>query len=399
MNDFHTNDSLYEDKEEEDIEGFPNSLNNSNSNFDNESNNMNNDNGMYTNEYVKNEYNFFQPRKPKTIIDYFNINSNEYKKIKMYQKVKLMLYGLNALSQNNIDEICYLSWFYSQKLSHKKLSTIVQIIVYKIIKKYDIKSISLKDLKNKINFRYKTYLKNEKLFPELNNQKNINISVNIKTNSNTNTNENINKDMLNKKSHNKNIIISNNIYCIKHPNNSNYSDSVYNSIKKYIKTLKEKSQIQSNKIKLKNKKGNKNDMSIETIFEKFKTDEKNIKELYCNPVIFELNKCQEQCKCFIYNNKRTSSDNNNGETINGNIINLKEENEKILSDENIFENYFKDKINSDILGIGMIKYFIDTNKIIILSYKIIKELLNCNIHQVKKSIVYINLYNKYINNI
>jgi len=399
MNDFHTNDSLYEDKEEEDIEGFPNSLNNSNSNFDNESNNMNNDNGMYTNEYVKNEYNFFQPRKPKTIIDYLNINSDEYRKIKMYQKVKLMLYGLNALSQNNIDEICYLSWFYSQKLSHKKLSTIVQIIVYKIIKKYDIKSISLKDLKNKINFRYKTYLKNEKLFPELNNQKNINISVNIKTNSNTNTNENINKDMLNKKSHNKNIIISNNIYCIKHPNNSNYSDSVYNSIKKYIKTLKEKSQIQSNKIKLKNKKGNKNDMSIETIFEKFKTDEKNIKELYCNPVIFELNKCQEQCKCFIYNNKRTSSDNNNGETINGNIINLKEENEKILSDENIFENYFKDKINSDILGIGMIKYFIDTNKIIILSYKIIKELLNCNIHQVKKSIVYINLYNKYINNI
>ena len=399
MNDFHTNDSLYEDKEEEDIEGFPNSLNNSNSNFDNESNNMNNDNGMYTNEYVKNEYNFFQPRKPKTIIDYFNFNSDEYRKFKMYQKVKLMLYGLNSLSQSNIDEICYLSWFYSQKLSHKKLSTIVQIIVYKIIKKYDIKSISLKDLKNKINFRYKTYLKNEKLFPELNNQKNINISVNIKTNSNTNTNENINKDMLNKKSHNKNIIISNNIYCIKHPNNSNYSHSVYNSIKKYIKTLKEKSQIQSNKIKLKNKKGNKNDMSIETIFEKFKTDEKNIKELYCNPVIFELNKCQEQCKCFIYNNKRTSSDNNNGETINGNIINLKEENEKILSDENIFENYFKDKINSDILGIGMIKYFIDTNKIIILSYKIIKELLNCNIHQVKKSIVYINLYNKYINNI
>ncbi len=140
-------------------------------------------------------------------------------------------------------------------------------------------------------------------------------------------------------------------------------------------------------------------MIIEKIFEKFKSDENNTKELYCSPIIFELNKCQEQCKCFIYNNKRTSSDNYNDETINGNIINLKEENEKILSDENIFEDYFKDKINSDILGLGMIKYFIDKNKIIILSYNIIKEIFNCNIHQVKKSIIEINLYNKYINNI
>ena len=116
-------------------------------------------------------------------------------------------------------------------------------------------------------------------------------------------------------------------------------------------------------------------------------------------IIFELNKCQEQCKCFIYNDKRNSSDIYNDETINGNIINLKEENEKKLSDEKNFENYFKDKINSDILGLGMIKYFIDKNKIIILSYNIIKEIFNCNIHQVKKSILYINLYNKYINNI
>jgi len=391
MNDFHTNDSFSENKEEEDMEDYPNSINNSNSNFNYEINSMYNGNEtVYGNEYVKNEYNFYDSKKHKTIIDYLNINSDEYRKYKMSQKIKLMLYGLNSLSQSNIDEICYLSWYYSQKLSHKKLSTIVQIIVYKIIKKYNIKSISLKDLKSKLNFRYKTYLKNEKLFPELDSYKNISTSTNT-----TNTN----KDILNKKSHHKNYIISNNIYCIKIPSTPNYSESVYNSTKKYIKTLKEKSQSQSNKIKLKGKKGNKNNMIIEKIFEKFKSDENNTKELYCSPIIFELNKCQEQCKCFIYNNKRTSSDNYNDETINGNIINLKEENEKILSDENIFEDYFKDKINSDILGLGMIKYFIDKNKIIILSYNIIKEIFNCNIHQVKKSIIEINLYNKYINNI
>ena len=395
MNDFYTNDSLSENKEEEDKDDYPNSLNNSNSNSNNEINNIYNDNGTYyPNEYVKNEYNFCYSKKHKTIIDYLNFNSDEYKKYKMSQKIKLMLYGLNSLSQSNIDEICYLSWYYSQKLSHKKLSTIVQIIVYKIIKKYNIKSISLKDLKSKINFRYKTYLKNEKLFAELDNHKNINISINS-----INTNVNTNKDILNKNSYHKNNIISNNIYCIKIPSIPNYSDSVYNSTNKYIKTLKEKSQSQSNKIKLKGKKGNKNNMIIEQIFEKFKTDENNVKELYYSPVIFELNKCQEQCKCFIYNNKLTSSDKNNDETINGNIISLKEENEKILSDRNIFEDYFKDKVNSDILGLGMIKYFIDKNKIIILSYNIIKEIFNCNIHQVKKSIFYINLYNDYINNI
>ena len=394
MNDYHTNDSFSEDKEEEDMEDYPNSLNNSNSNFNDEINNMYSDSGtIYHNEYVKKEYNFYDSKRPKTIIDYLNFNSEEYRKNKMSQKIKLMLYGLTSLSQSNIDEICYLSWFYSQKLSHKKLSTIVQIIVYKIIKKYNIKSITLKDLKSKINFRYKTYLKNEKLFPELDNHNN-NMQISINT-----INTNAKKDILNKNSHHKNNIINNNIYYIKIPNNPNYSDSVYNSTKKYIKILKEKSQRQPNKIKLKGKKGNKNNMIIEKIFEKFKTDENNLNELYFNPVIFELNKCQEQCKCFIYNNKRTSSDNNNDEIINGNTINLKEENEKILSDENIFEDYFKDKINCEILGLGMIKYFIDNNKIIILSYNIIKEIFNCNIHQVKKSIDYINLYNKEINNI
>ena len=390
MNNSYTNDSHSEEKEEEDMELYPNSLNNSNSNFNNEINNMNYDNeSIYPNEYIKNEYNFCDSKKHKTIIDYLNINSDEYRKNKMSQKIRLMLYGLTSLSQSNIDEICYLSWFYSQKLSHKKLSTIVQIIVYKIIKKYNIKSISLKDLKNKINFRYKTYLKNEKLFPELDNNKNINISTNININS---TNE-----IQNKNSHHKNNIVCNNIYCIKIPNKSNYSDSVYNFITKFIKTLKEKSQ--SNKIKLRGKKENKNNIIIEKIYEKFKTEEKNIKELYCNPIFFELNKCQKQCKCFIYNNKRTSSDNNNEKALNGDIIDLKEEKEKILSDENIFGDYFKDKINSDILGLGMIKYFIDKNKIIILSYKIIKEIFNFSIHQIKKSISYINLYNNYINNL
>jgi hypothetical protein len=89
MNDFHTNDSLSENIKEEDVEDYPNSLNNSNSNFNNEINSMYNGNEtIYANEYVKNEYNFYQSQKHKTIIDYLNINSDEYKKNKMSQKIK-----------------------------------------------------------------------------------------------------------------------------------------------------------------------------------------------------------------------------------------------------------------------------------------------------------------------
>ena len=112
----------------------------------------------------------------------------------------------------------------------------------------------------------------------------------------------------------------------------------------------------------------------------------------------ELNNCQEQCKFFIYNYKQNSSDFKLDSSFNNKIINLKEEEETNISNENKFNDYFKNKICCDILGLGMIKYFIDKNKIIVLSYKILKEIFNCNISQVKKSIVYIKLYINNINN-
>ena len=394
MNNIDTNSSCFEEKEEEDDNYHETSQNDSNPmQYNKDFEYINNE--TYVNEFTKyNQYNFCTGKRPRNTIDYFNMNSDEYKKSKMEQKIKLMLIKLTSLTKSNIDEICYLTRFYSKKFPHKKLNTIVPIIVYKIIKKYNIKTITLKDLKNKINFSYKTYFQNEKLFSELNSY----------------INKNTNNCTSNKINNNNNNIYKNLVY-IKTPS---YSELVYNSVIKHIKIIKEKSQNNLNINKLKTKKRNKknsdngqnveseekNNKVIEQIIEKFSKDENNIKELYSSPLIFELNNCQEQCKNFIFNNQRTSSDNNfDKKEINNNIINIKEEDEKKLSDENMFDDYFKDKIDFEILGLGMIKYFIDKNKIIILSYRNLKEISNCNIYQVKKSILYIKLYINYINNI
>ena len=352
-----------------------------------EDNNYRNNETIYEKEYnyksnnINNYYNF--NKKPKTTIDFLNINSDEYKKNKMYKKIKLMINNL-FLPKSYNDEICYLSWYYSQKLPNKKLATIVPIIVYKIILKYNIQSISLKDLKKSINFKYKTYFKNEKLFTELND----NLSQN---------------KIINKVSYN---FANNNNF-----KSQNYSELVYISVTNYIKKIKEKSQTHLNIIKIKGKKRlqknikekdfdneKNNNKIIEKIIEKLAKDDNNIEELYCNPFYLELNNCQEQCKFFIYNYKQNSSDFKLDSSFNNKIINLKEEEEENLSNENKFNDYFKNKICCDILGLGMIKYFIDKNKIIVLSYKILKEIFNCNISQVKKSIFYIKLYIKYINN-
>ena len=334
-----------------------------------------------SNNNIYNYYNF--NKKPKTTIDFLNINSDEYKKNKMYQKIKLMIKNL-FLPKSYNDEICYLSWYYSQKLPNKKLVTIVPIIVYKIILKYNIQSITLKDLKKTINFKYKTYFKNEKLFTELND----NLSQ---------------KNIINKASHN---FVNNNNF-----KSQNYSELVYISVTNYIKKIKEKSQTHLNIIKIKGKKRlhknikekdidneSNNNKIIETIIEKLANEDNNTEELYCNPFYLELNNCQEQCKFFIYNYKQNSSDFKLDSSFNNKIINLKEEEETNISNENKFNDYFKNKICCDILGLGMIKYFIDKNKIIVLSYKILKEIFNCNISQVKKSIFYIKLYINYINN-
>ena len=332
----------------------------------------------------------FEKKRPRNAIDFYNVNSEEYKKKKMFEKIKSKLINLNNLPDYYIDEICNLSWFYSKKLSHKKLDTILPIIVYKIIKKDNINYISLKDLKEKINFRYKTYFQNEKLFNELN--------------------ENIIK---NKKKRNSSEARAYNL------KEQKYSELVYNSIIKYITTIKEKSQTYINIIRIKGKKritkkskdkyknniNKKNSQIIEKLFEKLSEEENESKEMFYSPLNIELNNCQKQCKNLIYNNKKTFFEKNYIKTINNKIISLNEEEEEQeqekvnLYDENKFNDYFKNKINSDILGLGMIKFFIDKNKIIILSYKILKEIFNCNIYQIKKSILYINLYINNINNI
>ena len=331
-----------------------------------------------------------QNKKQRNSIDYLNINEEDYQKKICYKKINLMLKGLNSLSIDIINEISFLSWYYLKKLPNKKLVTIVPIITYKIIKKYNIKNVTLKDLKEKLNFKYKTYLKNEKLFDELNlnlNQKKSNNSINF--------NNNIN-----------NIIIS---------KKQSFSELVLNSITKYIQLIKEKILFQPNMIKYKNYKPitNKgkiiNDKSyydtIESLFEKISSNENKTKELYTNPIIIELNNCLLQCKSFIYNNKQIEIENNNmveqmSETNNTNqTINLIEESEKRIYDENTFNKFFENKIDTDNLGLALIKYFIDKNEKITLSYKKMKEIFVCNIYQVKKSISFIKEFINYINKI
>ena len=331
-----------------------------------------------------------QNKKQRNSIDYLNINEEDYQKKICYKKINLMLKGLNSLSIDIINEISFLSWYYLKKLPNKKLVTIVPIITYKIIKKYNIKNVTLKDLKEKLNFKYKTYLKNEKLFDELNlnlNQKKSNNSINF--------NNNIN-----------NIIIS---------KKQSFSELVLNSITKYIQLIKEKILFQPNMIKYKNYKPitNKgkiiNDKSyydtIESLFEKISSNENKTKELYTNPIIIELNNCLLQCKSFIYNNKQIEIENYNmveqmSETNNTNqTINLIEESEKRIYDENTFNKFFENKIDTDNLGLALIKYFIDKNEKITLSYKKMKEIFVCNIYQVKKSISFIKEFINYINKI
>ena len=331
-----------------------------------------------------------QNKKQRNSIDYLNINEEDYQKKICYKKINLMLKGLNSLSIDIINEISFLSWYYLKKLPNKKLVTIVPIITYKIIKKYNIKNVTLKDLKEKLNFKYKTYLKNEKLFDELNlnlNQKKSNNSINF--------NNNIN-----------NIIIS---------KKQSFSELVLNSITKYIQLIKEKVLFQPNIIKYKNYKPitNKgkiiNDKSyyvtIESLFEKISSNENKTKELYTNPIIIELNNCLLQCKSFIYNNKQIEIENINmveqmSETNNTNqTINLIEESEKRIYDENNFNEFFENKIDTGNLGLALIKYFIDKNEKITLSYKKMKEIFVCNIYQVKKSISFIKEFINYINKI
>ena len=369
----------------EQIEISPKLSNDSISNFS-EKNSIYKDNEIsYINEFYNgrnNGINFydFATKKQRNKIDYLNISDEEYKKQKCYKKISLMLNGLNELSKNILDEIVYLSWYYYKKLSNKRLTTIVPIITYKILQKYDIQTVSLKDLKTKINFSYKKYFKNEKLFGELNSVVRLKMSSkNYKYNNN----------------------INNIIYSIKQP----YSELVFNSFSKYINLLKDKSQKPVNTVKINKKKlsRNKNNKLIESLYTKISKDENDINELYTNPTIIELNKCLDECKSLIYNAKKICTDNNKDELMSetnatNQTINLKEENAKIYG-ENTFNNFFQNKIDKDILALGLVKYLIDKSEIISLSYKKMNDIFNCSIYKIKKAILYITDYFNYINKI
>jgi hypothetical protein len=359
---------------------------NSNSIFsDNKSNEISYINEFYNGGNNQNIIYNFGNKKQRNIIDYLNINDEEYKRQQCYKKINFMIKGLNSLPNDIINEIVYYSWYYFKKLSNKKLSTIVPIITYKIIKKYNIKSVSLKDLKQNINFSYKTYFQNEKLFSEMN-------SVVKNKENNFKFNNNIN-----------NIIIS---------KKQSFPELVLGSINKYIDLAKDKIQIHPNIIKFQSNKRQKDNNKlnkkksdyklIESLFSKISKNENNTKELYSNPVILELNNCLMQCKSLIYNNIQVfvEKDELMSETnMTNQTINLIEENEKKLYDENTFNKFFENKIDNDNLGLGLLKYFVDKNENISLSYKKMQKIFNCSIYQIKKSILYINEYINYINKI
>ena len=386
MNNIDTNSSNIEENEIEDYS----QNGNSNSVFsDNKSNEISYINEFYNGGNNQNIIYNFGNKKQRNIIDYLNINDEEYKKQQCYKKINFMIKELNSLPNDIINEIVYYSWYYFKKLSNKKLSTIVPIITYKIIKKYNIKSVSLKDLKQNINFSYKTYFQNEKLFSEMN-------SVDKNKENNFKFNNNIN-----------NIIIS---------KKQSFPELVLGSINKYIDLAKDKIQIQPNIIKFKSNKWQKDNnydndnlnkkksdyKLIESIFSKISKNENNTKELYSNPVLLELNNCLMQCKSLIYNNKQVcvEKDELMSETnMTNQTINLIEENEKKLYDENTFNKFFENKIDNDNLGLGLLKYFVDKNENISLSYKKMQKIFNCSIYQIKKSILYINEYINYINKI
>ena len=336
------------------------------------------------NNYSNNKTNYnFEVKKKYNTIDYLNFNEDESKKQQCYKKIEQILNELNKkLPRNIITQIIFHSYNFQKKFPRKQLATIVPIVTYKILKKNNIATISLKDLKTKLNFKCKTYFKNEKLFSELN--------------------PNTEHKILNLKYNNKNTININH-------KNKNYSELVLNSLIKYIKKIKDKIYLNINVIKPKNKKiSNKkelieqkisNNEAIITIYNKISENEKNSKEIYYNPVIEELDNCLKQCKSFIYNfnNKEESTSETN---ITYPTINIKEDDGGKIHYENSFNNFFENKIDNDNLALGLLKYFIDENNVISLSYQKLKDILNCNIYRIKKSILYIKQYfNNYINNI
>ena len=119
-----------------------------------------NDN-ILVNESIKLDMNnnFILNHKIKNSLDLLNLNDSNYENYKLSQKIlnKIKIFNFDTKINNEIISIC---------LANKKLMNLnylLEIVVYKIIKKYNF-DISIKELKEKINFKISHYLKyNNKL--------------------------------------------------------------------------------------------------------------------------------------------------------------------------------------------------------------------------------------------
>jgi hypothetical protein len=119
-----------------------------------------NDN-ILVNESIKLDMNnnFILNHKIKNSLDLLNLNDSNYENYKLSQKIlnKIKIFNFDNKINNEIISIC---------LANKKLMNLnylLEIVIYKIIKKYNF-DITIKELKEKINFKISHYLKyNNKL--------------------------------------------------------------------------------------------------------------------------------------------------------------------------------------------------------------------------------------------
>ena len=119
-----------------------------------------NDN-ILVNESIKLDMNnnFILNHKIKNSLDLLNLNDSNYENYKLSQKIlnKIKIFNFDNKINNEIISIC---------LTNKKLMNLnylLEIVIYKIIKKYNF-DITIKELKEKINFKISHYLKyNNKL--------------------------------------------------------------------------------------------------------------------------------------------------------------------------------------------------------------------------------------------
>jgi len=93
---------------------------------------------------------------PKTSLDYANMQSEEYLTWKLKEKIKEKLRHI-SLADKYINEICELTLINYNK-NKIRISDIIAIVTYKIIKKYDL-NIPCNEFFKKINFDKSKYLK------------------------------------------------------------------------------------------------------------------------------------------------------------------------------------------------------------------------------------------------